>query len=147
MPSTHLANDHRTLDPSRPINDNCGWEHVLGDLTTYHDYSDSPELTASCSKMDGGILGQKGGHDMFTKPISAHSVLLDPGFQHRPSMPVICTEFGGVNIAPAKHGAGGERDWGYTTAADPKDLLERFRKLVMGVVQGGHSCGLVYTQM
>ncbi|KAJ6126942.1 hypothetical protein N7523_002554 [Penicillium sp. IBT 18751x] len=140
----------KTLDPSRPINDNCGWEHVLTDLTTYHDYADSSELTATCSKMEGGILGPKAGHDLFTKPIysgfSGHT-LLDPGAQHKAGAPVICTEFGGVNIAPAKDTKAGDRDWGYTTATDQEDFLKRFEKLVMGIVKGGHTCGLVYTQL
>lgn len=120
---------------------------MVTDLTTYHDYSDSPELAATCSKMEGGILGPKADHPMFTKPISSGSILRDPGSRHRAGAPVLCTEFGGVNIAPAKGAVSGERDWGYTTAVDPKDLLDRFRKLVMAVVQGGHSCGFVYTQM
>ncbi|KAJ5084016.1 hypothetical protein NUU61_008595 [Penicillium alfredii] len=140
----------KSLDPSRPINDNCGWEHVLTDLTTYHDYSDSPELAATCSKMEGGILGPKAGHDMFSKPIYSGfggTTLLDPGAQHKPGAPVICSEFGGVNIAPPRDVSASERDWGYTTAKDPEDFLHRFEKLVMAVVKGGHSCGLVYTQL
>ncbi|KAJ6138989.1 hypothetical protein N7471_005475 [Penicillium samsonianum] len=43
----------KTLDPSRPINDNCGWEHVKTDLTTFHDYRDSVELGAACANMSG----------------------------------------------------------------------------------------------
>lgn len=119
----------------------------MTDLTTYHDYTDSPELSVSCSKMESGILEKKSDHDMFTKPIYSGSVLLDSGAQHKPGAPVICTEFGGVNIAPAKDATVGERDWGYTTASDPKDLLGRLEKLVMAVVKGGHSCGFVYTQL
>lgn len=145
---THYLN--RTLDPSRPINDNCGWEHVLTDLTTYHDYADSTELAETCSKMEGGILGHKAGHEMFTKPIysgfSGHT-LVDAGAQHKAGAPVICTEFGGVNIAPPKDTQAGERDWGYTTATDVEDFLKRFEKLVMAIVKGGHTCGLVYTQL
>ncbi|KAJ5225956.1 hypothetical protein N7468_007181 [Penicillium chermesinum] len=140
----------KSLDPSRPINDNCGWEHVLTDLTTYHDYADSPELTETCSKMEGGILADKAGHAMFTRPIykgfSGHT-LIDPGAQHKAGAPVICSEFGGVNIAPAKDVKSGERDWGYTTATDVNDFLVRYEKLVMGIVKGGHTCGLVYTQL
>ena len=145
---THYLN--RTLDPSRPINDNCGWEHVLTDLTTYHDYADSNELAETCSKMEGGILGHKAGREMFTKPIysgfSGHT-LVDAGAQHKAGAPVICTEFGGVNIAPPKDTQAGERDWGYTTATDVEDFLKRFEKLVMAIVKGGHTCGLVYTQL
>ncbi|KAG0161039.1 hypothetical protein PDIDSM_8572 [Penicillium digitatum] len=140
----------KILDPSRPINDNCGWEHVKTDLTTFHDYSDSIDLGAACASMSG-ILESKGGHEVFTKPIYSGysgSVVVDKGARHTPGAPVICTEFGGVNIAPPKNSAAvGERDWGYTTASDPADFLVRFEKLVMAVVKPGHICGLVWTQL
>lgn len=93
--------------------------------------------------MGTGILAQKGGHDMFVPPFGS-----DPGSKHQPGAPVICSEFGGVNIAPSKDSpAASERDWGYTTASDPNDFLYRFDKLVMAIVKGGNSHGLVYTQM
>ncbi|KAJ1331068.1 beta-galactosidase [Microdochium nivale] len=143
----------RALDPTRPVNDNCGWEHVRTDLTTFHSYVDRPELKAMCATLDErGILGAKIGRDMFAKPIAG----ADPGAAHSPGAPVLCTEFGGVNIAPAPTADGGdgdgagaknERDWGYTTAADPGDLLKRLQGLVMAVVEGGHCCGFVYTQL
>ncbi|KAJ6152085.1 hypothetical protein N7497_006404 [Penicillium chrysogenum] len=140
----------KTLDPSRPINDNCGWEHVKTDLTTFHDYSDSAELGAACTSMPA-ILESKGGHEIFTRPIYSGysgSSIVDEGAQHTPGAPVICSEFGGVNIAPPKNSAAaGERDWGYTTASDPADFLVRFEKLVMAVVKPGHICGLVWTQL
>lgn len=97
-----------------------------------------------------GILEPKGGHEIFTKPIYSGysgSVMLDEGSQHVPGAPVICSEFGGVNITPPKDSAAGERDWGYTTASDPADFLVRFEKLVMAVVKPGHICGLVWTQL
>ncbi|KAL9089699.1 MAG: hypothetical protein Q9159_002427 [Coniocarpon cinnabarinum] len=127
----------KTLDPTRPINDNCGWEHVTDDLTTFHDYADGPQLEESCRTMDG-ILANKGPKPVFCAPNDK-----DPGTKPRAGAPVLCTEFGGVNIAGKK----GERDWGYTTASDPKDLLQRVEKLMMGVVKGGHICGWVYTQL
>ena len=145
--SLSLSSPSRTLDPTRPINDNCGWEHVQTDLTTYHDYADSPALAASCADFAAGILGPKADHDMFVPPIHAGPVTLDPGAKHTPGAPVICSEFGGVNIVPAKGTAAGERDWGYTTASDPDDFLGRLEKLVNAVVQGRYSCGMVYTQL
>ncbi|CAG8016726.1 unnamed protein product [Penicillium olsonii] len=140
----------KNLDPSRPVNDNCGWQHIKTDLTTFHDYSDSAELATTCSTMSG-ILGPKGDHkerSMFPKPICSGAVVLDEGSHHVPGAPVICSEFGGVNIAPPKDSAAaGERDWGYTTASDPADFLVRFEKLVKAVVEPGHICGLVWTQL
>lgn len=137
---------NRTLDPTRPVNDNCGWEHVRTDLTTFHDYSDGPDLESACSSM-GKILGAHGGKNLFVGPIQ-DPMAPDPGCEHRDGAPVICTEFGGVNIAPAADGSSGKsKDWGYTTAADPEDLLRRIRRLFMAVVEGGRCCGFVYTQL
>ncbi|RDW86948.1 glycoside hydrolase family 2 protein [Aspergillus mulundensis] len=140
----------KSLDPTRPVNDNCGWEHVQTDLTTFHDYSDSAELANICNKLDGGILARKLNGEMFVDPIASRDgSVLDPGSTFNPSLPVICSEFGGVNIAPAPDAAaaGSERDWGYTTAADPNDLLARLEKLFQAVVHGGLICGFVYTQL
>ncbi|KAF2704137.1 glycoside hydrolase family 2 protein [Pleomassaria siparia CBS 279.74] len=138
----------KTLDPTRPVNDNCGWEHVQTDLTTFHDYADSAQLTETCSTL-AGILGPKAGRQMFVEPIAGQ----DPGSSHVPGAVVICTEFGGVNIAagPISKTEDRENDedggWGYTTAADASDLLERVQKLVGAVVDGGHCSGFVWTQL
>lgn len=140
------ANKNRVLDPTRSVNDNCGWEHVVTDLTTFHDYADGPELEKTCANVDA-ILGLKAGRDLFVAEIPG----ADPGCRHKPGAPIMCTEFGGVNIAPAA-GEGEateykDRDWGYTTATDPEDLLQRVSKLVKGVTAGGHCCTFVYTQL
>jgi hypothetical protein len=131
----------RSLDPTRSINDNCGWEHVLTDLTTYHDYADGDALAITSASLDK-ILGPKAGRNMFSKPIEG-----DSGADHLAGAPVMCTEFGGVNIVPAKAGAEGDREWGYTTASDSEDLLKRVEKLVKAVVTGGQACAFVYTQL
>ena len=129
----------KALDPTRPINDNCGWEHVLTDLSTFHDYTDGDALTETCKTLEG-IVAEKGDHDIFLPKIPA-----DQGSSHQPSAPILCTEFGGVNIA--RDASSGEKDWGYTTASDPKDLLKRIEKMMTGIVEGGLICGFVYTQL
>ncbi|KAF2248763.1 glycoside hydrolase family 2 protein [Trematosphaeria pertusa] len=130
----------KTLDPSRPINDNCGWEHVCTDLSTFHDYSDGEALTQTCVSLEG-ILAPKSGRGIFVPSTSG-----DPGSRHKDGAPVLCTEFGGINIARDTT-ASGVRDWGYTTASDPKDLLKRIETMMAGIVKGGHICGFVYTQL
>lgn len=143
----------KTLDPTRPINDNCGWEHVLTDLSTFHDYADGPEIEKICSTLPGIIHRTiPDAHPMFVPPVyGPNAIVLDPATQHKSGAPVICSEFGGVNIAPATGSGTGKKfsteDWGYTTATDPEDLLKRMENLILGVVSGGHCCGLVYTQL
>ena len=53
------------------MNDNCGWEHVLTDLSTFHDYNDAPALEKSCATLDS-ILGTKlANRAFFVPPITA----------------------------------------------------------------------------
>jgi hypothetical protein len=131
----------KTLDPTRPVNDNCGWEHVKTDLTTFHDYADGEALTKTCVSMEG-ILDAHGGRPLFLSAVGD-----DSGSSHTTNAPVICTEFGGINVARSNTGEEGKRDWGYTTATDPRDLLKRIEKMMTGIVNGGHICGFVYTQL
>lgn len=113
----------------------------MTDLSTFHDYADGPELEKTCANLDT-ILGLKAGRELFTPEITG----TDPGCKHIPGTPIMCTEFGGVNI-DQKNVGGEERNWGYTTATDPEDLLKRVDKLVKGVIAGGHCCAFVYTQL
>ncbi len=137
----------KVLDPTRPVNDNCGWEHVLTDLTTFHDYADGDELTKTCSSVEG-ILDRKSNRPIFLAPIGSS----DPGSAHKEGAPILCTEFGGINISRSAAADTGDnerrdRDWGYTTASSSEDLLQRIENMMMGIVDGGHICGFVYTQL
>jgi hypothetical protein len=85
-------------------------------------------------------MAPKGGHEIFVTPLPD-----DGGAQPSPKAPIICTEFGGVNIATGK--ASGTKDWGYTTASDPEDLLKRIERLVRAITDGGWCAGFVYTQL
>jgi hypothetical protein len=90
------------------------------------------------------MLDKKAGRHLFVPPIEG----VDAGAHHKPGTPIMCTEFGGVNIAPSVlDGEAKDRDWGYTTATDSADLLNRVEKLVRGVTDGGHCCAFVYTQL
>ncbi|KAI1335634.1 glycoside hydrolase family 2 protein [Xylariaceae sp. FL0016] len=140
----------KSLDPTRPVNDNCGWEHVLTDLSTFHDYRDAPELEASCKDSATTLDRSWAGRSMWIGAIDGK----DPATVHRKGAPVLNTEFAGVNIAPKNHKEGdimpqgGGGDWGYTTATDPKDLLNRIENLVKAVIQPGNNVsGFVYTQL
>ncbi|KAI0817612.1 glycoside hydrolase family 2 protein [Xylaria sp. FL0064] len=139
----------KSLDPTRPVNDNCGWEHVVTDLSTFHDYSDAPALSESCATLEKTLNRDWCGRPMFLPPIDE----TEPATKHRPGAPILNTEFAGVNIAPTKakdekiKSQGGGGDWGYTTASDSRDLLNRIEALVKAVVQGSHVSGFVYTQL
>lgn len=132
----------KTLDPSRPINDNCGWEHVRSDLSSFHDYADAAGMTERCESVQS-ILGR--GKSMFLGAIHGPGGTHDEGSNHTRGAPILCTEFGGVNIA-ASNDDSRKGNWGYTTASDSADLLKRVESIIMATVQSGHVCGIVWTQ-
>ena len=141
----HLRNLYymtKGLDPTRPINDNCGWEHVITDLTTFHDYANGPGMAERCRTL-GDIIDR--GRAMFLGPIYGSTGVEDEGSKHQRGAPVLCTEFGGVNIASANDESR-QSNWGYTTANDSRDLLKRVRNIVMATVKDGNCCGIVWTQ-
>jgi hypothetical protein len=112
-------------------------------LTTFHDYSKASDLTKTCASVDG-VLQKKSDREIFVQSIQT-PVMNDPGSQHPKGAPVICTEFGGINIKG--HASGSQKDWGYTTAENPGDLLRNLDDLIFGIVKGGICCGFVYTQL
>jgi hypothetical protein len=135
---------NRSLDPTRPVNDNCGWEHVQTDLITFHDYSDIPKLTKACSNMNE-ITGRHSGRALFARPpLESIGEEKKSSFE---SSPILCTEFGGLNIRPTDVSTARDGDWGYITADNPDDLIKRLEALFMGIVTGDLICGFVYTQL
>jgi len=133
----------KTLDPSRPVNDNCGWEHVITDLSTFHDYADANGMAERCVDLHATLTRGRG---MFLGPIHGSNGEVDEGSKHQRGAPVLCTEFGGVNVA-VQNDHSRKGNWGYTTASDSKDLLKRFEDLMVATVKGGHVCGIVWTQL
>jgi hypothetical protein len=132
----------KTYDPTRPINTNSGFEKIITDISSFHDYADGPGIAERCRSLKNII---ERGRSMFLGPIYGKNGIEDEGSRHIQGAPVMCTEFGGVNIAAANDESR-KGNWGYTTATDAQDLLKRVEGLMMGVVQGGHVCGIVWTQ-
>ncbi|TKA31443.1 hypothetical protein B0A50_02290 [Salinomyces thailandicus] len=142
----------KALDPTRPVNDNCGWEHVVTDLETFHDYADAKRMRERCGSLHATLTRGKG---MFLPPIyedtggggGGGGGVADEGSRHVRGAPVLCSEFGGVNVSAETSQDDKRQDnWGYTTAVDSDDLLKRFEELMLAAVCGGHVCGVVWTQ-
>lgn len=132
----HLA---KALDPSRPVVGNDGWEFVVGDLETVHDYAVDPALLRERYRDD----------DAFTRTLrrfrpGGRRLRLDddPASVAPPrTRPLVLSEFGGVRDATE---AGG---WGYAQVDGGDALLERYRALMRAVHDGAALAGFCYTQL
>jgi len=116
-----------SLDGTRPVVTNDGWEHARSDLCTVHDYSPPEVLAKRYRTLDGALRGE-GDHAAF-----------DPG-QAYTGQPVLVSEFGGLRIA----GSGG---WGWLDVPDAAQLASAYRELVEALMGPGPVEGFCYTQL
>lgn len=120
----------RALDPTRPVIDNDGWEHVGGDLLTIHDYTpDEAQLRARYATLDTVLASRPGGRALFAEGVSYDGV------------PVLVTEFGGIAFGPMQ-----ERDWGYSVAESGEDFLRRLGAVFRPMLESPVVAGYCYTQ-
>jgi beta-galactosidase/beta-glucuronidase len=128
----------KTLDPSRPVIGNDGWESGATDIIGIHDYDANTEH-----------LRQRYGPEVKTEQLfdrrrPGGRVLTLDGYPHR-GQPIMLTEFGGIALAEGAPSATGST-WGYSSAADEEEFAAMFERLVETVVHTALFSGFCYTQ-
>jgi beta-galactosidase/beta-glucuronidase len=124
----------RTLDPTRPVVGNDGWESVATDVIGIHDYDADPARIARryASFEDLPRLFKRerpGGRQL----VLARHVDRD--------QPMVLSEFGGIALARQSSAT-----WGYSEARDTDDLRRRYRALLDAVRGIEVFAGFCYTQ-
>ena len=119
----------RSLDTSRPVVSNDGWEHALTDLCTIHDYRDADTLGRLYETAESGIAEPE------RRPVYA------PGHGYR-GEPVLITEFGGIAFR-----SGDPETWGYRIVSNAEELLERYGSLITALAHSDVVQGFCYTQL
>jgi beta-galactosidase/beta-glucuronidase len=119
----------RSLDQTRPVVSNDGWEHAITDLCNIHDYRDAEALAKSYATAESAIAAEPA-----NKPIYV------PGYSYR-GEPLLITEFGGIAFS------GEEGGWGYSTVADADEFLEHYEALIAALLRCEPVQGFCYTQL
>lgn len=129
----------KSLDGSRPVVSNDGWEHTRSDLLTIHDYeNDAARLRGAYG--DRAAVGRSLAG---IAPSGRRTFIGDSDENaHTGRAPVILSEFGGVNI-DARDG----RTWGYESV-DSAVALEKHLEALFSAVHGCEDlAGWCYTQL
>jgi Glycosyl hydrolases family 2, TIM barrel domain/Glycosyl hydrolases family 2, sugar binding domain len=122
----------KTLDPTRPVVGNDGWESVTTDIIGIHDYDDEPRRMARRYETTDMRVR------LFQHERPGGRSLLLQGHTHV-DHPVVLSEFGGISIYD-------DRTWGYSQTQTPDDLERRYIEL-LNVVHGLQLlAGFCYTQ-
>ncbi|ADV67707.1 glycoside hydrolase family 2 protein [Deinococcus maricopensis] len=124
----------RTLDPTRPVIGNDGWEHVATDIVGVHDYSAEPAaLVRRYADTEAVNL-------TFERQRPGDRALTLEGFQVT-GQPVVLSEFGGIAFIP-----GGQPGWGYSEAMDEQSFMDAYEDLMSAVYACEGLSGFCYTQ-
>lgn len=124
----------KSLDPTRPVISNDGWEHTITDIATLHNYAPSgKEIELAYSDMQGFMDGKL--------PLDLHTrAPFADGFSYG-GQPVIISEYGGVAYAGDRNG------WGYGEQAQSEEaFVNRVRDLTAAIVGLKDCQGYCYTQ-
>jgi hypothetical protein len=127
----------RTLDPTRLVIGNDGWESSATDIIGIHDYDSDP-----ChfrARYGPEVKPQ----ELVDRRWAAGRILTLDGFPHR-GQPICLTEFGGV--ARLEGDAESSGAWGYTIAKDAADFEQRITSLIEVVRTTAMFSGFCYTQ-
>jgi beta-galactosidase/beta-glucuronidase len=128
----------RSLDATRLVIDNEGWEHTdMTDLFALHDYTRTGDQLYERYK----DLGKPG-----TRVPDNGRVALAPGYQYNGS-PFYLSEFGGIAFIPPGHEVPKE-SWGYSgIEKNEQDALTRLMGLYQAIARVPAWSGLCYTQL
>lgn len=124
----------KSIDNTRPVISNDGWEHTISDIITIHDYKqDEKLLYQEYIDKDMKVLNN-------LKEYNGKHRLFADGYKYE-GQPVIMSEYGGIAI-------NSEEGWGYgKQVEDEKELIERFDKLTKAIKDIPYISGYCYTQL
>lgn len=121
----------KSLDDTRLVVSNDGWEHAVSDLCTIHDYDSRKDvLKDRYATVEGAVRSMPAGRLIYA-----------PGFSHR-GEPVLLTEFGGISFKRSEWDG-----WGYSGATSEKDFIERYQAVVQALIESPAVQGFCYTQL
>ncbi|AKF03838.1 glycoside hydrolase family 2 protein [Sandaracinus amylolyticus] len=124
----------KTIDPTRPVVGNDGWEAVATDVIGIHDYDARPERIAERYREHERI-------PVLFKRERPGGRALVLGATPRAEHPIVLSEFGGIAL---------NRDpklWGYSCADGPEDFERRYAALMRVVLALPVLAGFCYTQL
>lgn len=127
----------KTLDPTRPVIGNDGWESTATDIIGIHDYDNYPRTFKERYDPELTI------HEILNRRSPAGKMITLEGYNSL-NQPIMLTEFGG--IALTRETSDSSNAWGYAVSTTEQDFKERYTELLGVVHQLKLFRGFCYTQ-
>lgn len=149
VPDLTSASEHRhavealyhitkTLDSTRPVIGNDGWESSATDIIGIHDYDANVEHIRQ-------RYGELNTEQLFDRRRPGGRILTLDGYPHR-GQPIMLTEFGGIAYAKCPQ-PGVKQVWGYSVSEGGDEAFaRRYHELLEVINQAVLFSGFCYTQ-
>jgi beta-galactosidase/beta-glucuronidase len=122
----------KSLDKSRLIVSNDGWEHMRTDLATIHDYEPNQQVLEERYKSAESSIDS-------IKPHSKPTFVGGLGYE---GQPILVSEFGGISFKKSEW-----EGWGYSGAENDEDFLRKLNAVVEPMHTSPVIQGFCYTQL
>lgn len=129
----------KTLDATRPVIGNDGWESTATDIIGIHDYDCNPDHLV---QRYGGEIDPA---QLFDRRRPGGRILTLDGYPHR-GQPVMLTEFGGIALKRSGASKRSAKAWGYSEASTPHGFARLFTRIMEAVATTPFFSGFCYTQ-
>ena len=121
----------KSLDATRPVISNDGWEHTCTDLLTIHDYEWRRDvLEKRYSSLENILQSCPSGRPPFAN-----------GWEYK-GQPILVTEFGGISYQK-----GEKEGWGYSNAVSDDDFARRYNDVISPLLDSPCVQGFCYTEL
>lgn len=124
----------KSIDNTRPVITNDGWEHTISDIVTLHDYdsSDKKFIDYYSNRIDE-ICENKIAHGGYKFAFTEnHSYC---------GQPIIVSEYGGLALQNSD-------GWGYNEKISTVEMLiEKYKEITLAIKASKFVCGYCYTQL
>lgn len=129
----------KSIDDTRLVVNNDGWEMTKSDVCAIHNYNH-------------GNIEDTRAQEFFKKSMSAKNIILNSkaagkpiyagNYSHDDNTPIMITEFGGI-----AYDSTNPKGWGYTSVTNSNDLVSEYKRIME--VFGESDCiyGYCYTQL
>jgi beta-galactosidase/beta-glucuronidase len=125
----------KTLDPTRMVIGNDGWESVATDIIGIHDYDSNP-VSISRRYHAEEVRPKLFRHE---RP-GGRMLVIDGHHTGHPEHPIVLSEFGGIAMSRE---AG---SWGYSRSGSPEQFARQYGKLLEAIHSLELLSGFCYTQ-
>jgi beta-galactosidase/beta-glucuronidase len=122
----------KSLDATRLVVSNDGWEHMKTDLATIHDYEPQRDI----------LEERYGTADRALNASRNHGRPMFVGGCKYEGQPILVTEFGGIRFKKSEWDG-----WGYSGAENDEDFVERLKAVVEPLLHSPALQGFCYTQL